>query len=82
MIFLTPRKEGNAMDDQLPKYLVPWTEDELEKLKQLAAHNERIGSIARKLGRTRVGIRARAAQHGIPLREPGSIKTAAMSYSL
>lgn len=70
------------MDDPLTRFLVPWTEEELDKLKQLAAHNERIGSIARKLGRTRIGIRARAVQDGIRLREDDSFGTRAVDYSL
>jgi hypothetical protein len=70
------------MDDPLTRFLVPWTEEELERLKQLAAHNERIGSIARKLGRTRIGIRARAVQDGIRLREDDSFGTRAVDYSL
>lgn len=70
------------MDDPLTRFLVPWTEEELDKLKQLAAHNERIGSIARKLGRTRIGIRARAVQDGIRLREHDSVRTGAVDYSL
>jgi hypothetical protein len=70
------------MDDPLTRFLVPWTEEELERLKQLAAHNERIGSIARKLGRTRIGIRARAVQDGIRLREDDSFGTRAVNYSL
>lgn len=69
------------MDNPLKKYLVPWTEEELERLKQLAAHNERVGSIARKLGRTRMGIRAQAAMGGIHLREHGSARTVPFSYS-
>lgn len=70
------------MDDPLTRFLVPWTEEELERLRQLAAHNERIGSIARKLGRTRIGIRARAVQDGIRLREDDSFGTRAVNYSL
>ncbi|MCV3239333.1 hypothetical protein [Mesorhizobium sp. ZC-5] len=70
------------MDDPLTRFLVPWTEEELERLRQLAAHNERIGSIARKLGRTRIGIRARAVQDGIRLREDDSFGTRAVDYSL
>jgi hypothetical protein len=70
------------MDDPLTRFLVPWTEEELERLRQLAAHNERIGSIARKLGRTRIGIRARAVQDGIRLRENDSFRTRAVDYSL
>lgn len=70
------------MDNPLAKYLVPWTEEEVERLKQLASHDERIGSIARKLGRTRVGIRARAAQDGIRLRERGRSSMAATGYRL
>lgn len=70
------------MDDPLTRFLVPWTEEELDKLRQLAAHNERIGSIARKLGRTRIGIRARAVQDGIRLREDDSFGTRAVDYSL
>lgn len=70
------------MDDPLTRFLVPWTEEELERLRQLAAHNERIGSIARKLGRTRIGIRARAVQDGIRLREDDGFRTRAVDYSL
>lgn len=70
------------MDDPLTRFLVPWTEEELDKLKQLAAQNERIGSIARKLGRTRIGIRARAVQDGIRLREHDGFQTGAVDYSL
>lgn len=70
------------MDDPLTRYLVPWTDEELERLRQLAAHNERIGSIARKLGRTRIGIRARAVQDGIRLREDDSFRTVIVDYSL
>jgi hypothetical protein len=71
------------MDDPLAKYLVPWTDEELAKLRLLAAHNERIGSIARKLGRTRIGIRARAAHDGIRLREHGGFRAAGpISYFL
>lgn len=70
------------MDDPLTRFLVPWTEEELERLRRLAAHNERIGSIARKLGRTRIGIRARAVQDGIRLREDDSFGTRAVDYSL
>jgi hypothetical protein len=70
------------MDDPLTRFLVPWTEEELARLRQLAAHNERVGSIARKLGRTRIGIRAQAVQDGIRLREDDSFGTRAVDYSL
>jgi hypothetical protein len=55
-----------------PKYIRntgnPWTEAEVEQLRELASQNTPTGVIGLKLGRTEDAIRSKAAEEGISLK--------------
>lgn len=57
------------MQRVLLSHYMPWTCEELEQLKRMAASRSRVDRIAVKLGRTPPAVRAKASQERIPLYE-------------
>jgi hypothetical protein len=48
----------------------PWSEDDLQQLRELAQGNTPTGLIAHKLGRTEAAVQSKAVDEGISLSPP------------